>query len=450
MRGAIRARSDGRSRWRALALLFVCALALRVVFATVLFPAVAGETGLNQGSDGYEKIARNLLAGEGFRLKEGYARTTLRMPLYPGLLAGIFATVGDHLWAVQAAQALLSAGTATVLAALGWTLFGRRAGLLAGWLWAVYPGDLVACSRYLVEPLTVLLLLLAVVAYRRLKASGGVGWALVIGLLLGVSVQAKSANALLPLAFLAAIFTTPAFWRPRVRVVGAALGVVAPVAALAIPWVVRGQQVSGHWFFPSTLGGYGLLEGHFVSTGLEDPQNTKSVRKLLYDARAHIANLAAENDIEIDPKDNFAGTLRRAEDEVKLDRLMKAEFQAHVAADPRGYAWRSLKGLHRFWHMSPTPTMWNVALLVHLPLLALGVVGLLRAGWRRGSDVWLWLLIIGYYNVLNALIDPLVRYALAAFPFVMLLCGAAFAERSALGRASETGAEESIAPMKLS
>lgn len=409
---------------------FAIALLARVVFVFFVFSTLAAQTGLNQSSDGYEDIARNLMNGHGFRLKEGFAQTTLRVPGYSGFLWLVFELFGERLWVVQLIQSFFGALSAWLIANLARRTFDARAGWVAGLCWAFYPGDLVACARYLAEPLSILILLLAISAYMRLLRTPTMGWAALCGGLLGLSAQVKESNCLLPLAIVLALLTTRRFWRPAWVAARLSVALLAPVVVICAPWVIRGHQLTGKWFFPSTLGGAGLIDGYFVTTGLESGEG-KTVRYYLYQSRKFLAETARENDIGLDPDDNFSGVFRTPIDEWRMDRLLKDEFKRRTAADPLGFARRSLIGLARFWYMGPTPSVSWRAGLIHAPLLGLALIGVLRAWGARSAAIWPWLAVIGYFNTLNAIIDPLVRYSLSAIPFVCLLVGAAVASRRA-------------------
>src|SRR4051812_28345468 len=67
----------------------------------------------------YAQIASNILAGHGFAWRPGQL-TSIRPPLYPALLAGVWALVGDHsLQAVRALQIVLSLATTGLVYLLG-------------------------------------------------------------------------------------------------------------------------------------------------------------------------------------------------------------------------------------------------------------------------------------------------------------------------------------------
>lgn len=417
--------------------LFLLAFSVRFFFATVAFPAVADATGLCTSSDGYEDIAKNLLAGNGFRVKPEYAQTTLRMPIYPGFLAAVFAVVGERLWVIQMLQSCFGAATCAMIFLLMARWFDRRAAVAAALAWAFYPGDLVACARYLAEPLAVLFLMGSLYAYDRLTKKPVIGYAVLVALGMVLAAHTKSSTCFVPLVVVFALATTRFLWRRRLAVLrnSTVIGVVVFVAS--VPWAWRTHQLTGHWVYPSTLGGCCLMDGQYVTTHLN---SGKSVALLLREARELQAALAVKHNIEFDPTDNEAWIFRTAVGEYEMDRLQKAEFRSIVFGDLKGYLTRFVKNIPRFWYLGRTTTASLISALIHAPMLLFAMLGVYRAGRARWEVLWFPALIIVHFNLLNALIDPLVRYSVTSIPFVCLFIGAAFAKRreaTALGFSTE-------------
>ncbi|MFN0245214.1 MAG: ArnT family glycosyltransferase [Planctomycetota bacterium] len=145
---------DIRARiWSGWALLFIAALAIRLVAVFVLdAPSEAAARGA--WKTGYEatSFAQSIAAGDGFAnpwrrdeapWSEPSGPSAWLPPAYPALLASLLRACGgfgvESMWALFVVQSLVSAATACVLVALGSALSARRAGVLAGWLYALYP-----------------------------------------------------------------------------------------------------------------------------------------------------------------------------------------------------------------------------------------------------------------------------------------------------------------------
>ena len=416
------------TRIKLFVMLFLIAFSARFLFATLAFPLAVTYAGLNKGSDGYERIAKNLIEGHGFRVFPDSAPTTLRGPLYPLFLAGIYAAFGGRLWVVQFFQSIIGGVTTLVVAIIALRFFGTRPAWLAGLAYALYPGDLVACSRYLTEPLATLLLMLAVVCFEHVRCRPTAAAGALLGLLIGLAAGTQNAFAFLLPVYCVALVLSREFrgqWRRGVAAMAVA-GVVC-VAAVA-PWTWRAFELTGHFVYPSTLGGHALNDGYVVAEGLSSGE---PVYALLDRARKIAGTVARENGLEFHPRDGFSSVMYTAQDEYALDRLLKAKVLGLTVQDPVGAGERVLMGLARFWYLGRTPRATWVGALIHLPLLVLAAIGAVRA-LRRGADgVWLWVAIVCYFNVISGIILPLVRYATPVMPFVVILAASLAARRRA-------------------
>src|SRR4051812_2915659 len=91
---------------RTLAIAFLVGLALRLA----ILANTAGLTTKIVDEQQYSQIARSIVAGHGFGWGPGQP-TSIRPPLYPALLAGIWAMSPDNLQAVRLVQIALGLAT---------------------------------------------------------------------------------------------------------------------------------------------------------------------------------------------------------------------------------------------------------------------------------------------------------------------------------------------------
>ena len=111
--------SDGR-----VALRIAIAIGLVVRLAIFWHTATLGTE--IQDEQHYVELARNLVAGNGFGWGPGQL-TSIRPPLFPGLVAAVFSVAGTwNLQAVRAAQILLTLLTVPVICELGPRLHSSR------------------------------------------------------------------------------------------------------------------------------------------------------------------------------------------------------------------------------------------------------------------------------------------------------------------------------------
>jgi 4-amino-4-deoxy-L-arabinose transferase-like glycosyltransferase len=263
---------------RHLLILFLLALAPRLLYLASI-PEVAIVE--NVDAQGYDLLARNLLAGHGFSLQAAppYLPDGLRTPLYPLLIAAMYALFGPHPVAVAVVQAILDGVTALLVAVTGARVLGRRAGLVAGVGYALTPLQWRYAGALLAEIHVAFLVVLAFYLLARALERTPAPWqplptrvALACGAVAGlVGLDKANLAALGPLLALILLWA----WRRRPRTalrVAGALGLAA-VAVMA-PWVARNWRLYGRPFLsnadlgflarvsaPATLG---VVEGHQV------------------------------------------------------------------------------------------------------------------------------------------------------------------------------------------
>ncbi|HUW84189.1 MAG TPA: hypothetical protein VMZ31_15500 [Phycisphaerae bacterium] len=417
-----RCTSRNRADLQALCVIFGVAVVVRVSFACTR-QYVAADTGLDVGSDGYELIAENLLAGRGYRFHPDLGETVSLTPAYPLFLAAIFAVFhGPTLWGVQVAQAMLSSLTACMTYLLG-LRFSRRAAFVGGLMYALYPGDIVACSRYLAESLSIVAAVATVLIVQHLLEEPPKRlWGLALGFCFVVAVFSRAVHAMLPVLLLTiplCLRTIRPHWRAYVRTYAVALLLLVAVSAV---WCLRNYKLTGLVMFQSSNTGSTAFDGHYIGKHLGDG---RTVRELLRASRLRQCRIARTQGIEAGCR--FAIHFADPRDEARLSRVLRAEVMNDVANEPWQYIKRVSLGLGRFWYLGPTPTVSSVALAVHAPLLLLAAIAACQAVRRRDPCVILWVAIILYYNMSSAIVNPLVRYALPAIPFVAALAGATVA-----------------------
>ena len=100
-------------------------LSINALILFVLIPKASSQIrGLysqNQYADGYDQLAANLAAGNGYRFYPDTAQTLMREPGYPLLLAGIYKVFGNSFAVVELLNMILAFGVAFLM-----TLIARR------------------------------------------------------------------------------------------------------------------------------------------------------------------------------------------------------------------------------------------------------------------------------------------------------------------------------------
>jgi 4-amino-4-deoxy-L-arabinose transferase-like glycosyltransferase len=263
--------------WRTASILLALSLGLRLA---LLWPVLErkvepqyDERGYFERAKGFSAVYRHLTLGQPpseTAVRRAYGQGKWP-PLHPGALGlGLF-LFGTSVSAARWVVVLLSAITCPVIFVMASKLASRRAAIIAGLLYAVYPSFL-GFSHYLwSEPTYILALLLTVnfalsirlaeTGARKLRAS------LLCGLFLGSSALARAAA--LPFLVVIPVWLFLALREPRDRWIHS--GVVSLVSVVVLlPWLLTLRAREGSFTTISTANGYNLLLGNSPGDGGDD------------------------------------------------------------------------------------------------------------------------------------------------------------------------------------
>lgn len=393
-----------------------------------MFPRIGDEMNWRGVDDGYDELARNLLAGHGYVMAPGRPGNLMTPPGYTFLLSALYAIAGvetvegPRLWILQSALDALTCGFIYAIGALA--LGDRRVGLVAALSWALYPQIVVYAARIGPEVLFTLLFALLFAAWLRLEARGGARHALLAGAVWAALTLTKEKAVLLPAVLLARLLWVRRAAPGR----GAREAAAFVVAALAIlaPWLYRGYALTGG-FVPITLrGGRALDWGMRAEFGGAD---TYMVDGFSRDPRR--GALPTDSFPVLTEEERRTATRGlRAHETSRTSRVL-----GEIAAAPLQFARKTAVRFAAYWYWGQPRVIAGNA-LVNLPLLALGIAGL-RLAWGS-APASVALLMILYMNALHAVTVVRMRYSLPVMPFVILFAAAAcvwIAGRAAAGAA---------------
>jgi 4-amino-4-deoxy-L-arabinose transferase-like glycosyltransferase len=379
------------------------AVAVRLGFAIVVLPHVAGPLSLLEG-DPYDAIARNLVAGQGYVDRAGSPVTLRRLPGYPLFLAGVFAIAGPSLLAVQVVQALLGGALCIVVWRLGRELYpGTAAPYCAALVAALHPGLVQYAARYFSETLFTLLLAIAVWRWTRALAFDRNREWIATGVALGVATLTRG-NAIILLPAVALSTLQRRSWRRAVTAV--ALFVVG-VAAIIAPWSTYATRLAGSPVILSTWSAaplyYGLYASRRALSGRSVGQLDDEAARML---RAEVGSHS---------------TLTPAA-QVARERAVADVVGEQIRAAPRETLIAALRGLGLVgvWGRSVWSTACYAA--IHLPLLVLAAIGCARA--HSSRPVVPVVLTVTFFWVFHALYYPLARFILPIVPLLAIPAGA--------------------------
>ena len=206
---------------------------------------------------GHLLVARNLAAGHGYSLLAGTSDVHLP-PVLPFISAALLRLGISPPWATATIHIVTGALLCLPIYALGRAIYGRRTGLIAAALVAVYPA--LAAWPYLWSTMTespfLLLLFTGVWAVRQALYTGRAGWHAAIGVCFGLAYLTRPEGltylAVLGLFMVAWHLARHTFWRAS-TIAKLALALVICLAAMS-PYVLYLHRVTGHWTLSGKVG----------------------------------------------------------------------------------------------------------------------------------------------------------------------------------------------------
>jgi 4-amino-4-deoxy-L-arabinose transferase-like glycosyltransferase len=413
-------------------LVFLLAIGLGLRLAAL--PAVSGLDARILDEQDYLTLAASLADGRGFATAGG--PTSLRPPLYPAFIAGVWTVTGTRsLQAVRVAQFGLALLTTLVVYVLARDLFGHRAALWGAAVACFYPSLLVSNYLALTEVLFALLIAMAIWASVRLVMTGSAWAAAAAGALFGLAALTRSVVYPFPLV-MAVIVAIGVKASPVRRMVLAALLVVTAGAVLA-PWAVRNTRLQGVPVLVDTMGGMNLRMGNYEHTPLSRMWDAVSMSG----AKSWVIGLPS-------PPGGSQWS------EGQKERWARSEAVSFMLAHPGLTLKRSLVKVGDFWALerdfiagveqglyTPNPIVTVLvfgAITLSYPLvLFFALFGIARL---RGGDwpaAWLPLVLVVFVCALHGLVFGHPRYRLPLMPLVGIYAGAALSSLSAPVRARQ-------------
>jgi 4-amino-4-deoxy-L-arabinose transferase-like glycosyltransferase len=257
----------------------IVALALRLIVMGFAFK-IQLDPSQDHWVFGWEtgRVARSIATGRGFSspYSEPTGPTALIPPVYTYVLAGAFKLLGVYstssALAILTLNNLFSSLTCVPVFLIARRIFGTRAAIWAGWIWAFFPYS-IALSNVVVweTSLTTLLVTLLVLLTLKLERSKNLGAWVGYGLLWGVSALTSPA-ILSTLPFLG----TWIWFRQRRRgsnCTGVAFAASVAFLFVVTPWIWRCSRTYGRFVAFRSNFGLEVLVGN--SSDTSSPANWK-------------------------------------------------------------------------------------------------------------------------------------------------------------------------------
>ncbi len=214
----------------------------------------------------YNLLAVNLAHHNEFAYERGRP-LSLRPPLYPFFLAGIYSLAGvENHQAARLAQIGLSLATALLLYRLGGAVYDRRVGVVLCFLFLFYPSFLG--FNYLLYAEVLFTFLLCTACYFLVLAlkEQSLAWLVPGGVVLGLAALTRSVVWLLPpLVCLHLLLSWRNGYGQRALAV---LLFAVPFAATLAPWSLRNTRLEKTFVAVDTMGGRNFMMGNYEHTPL--------------------------------------------------------------------------------------------------------------------------------------------------------------------------------------
>jgi 4-amino-4-deoxy-L-arabinose transferase-like glycosyltransferase len=244
--------------------LFTLALVLRCA-------VVIADTGYEPRNDAYDyhRHAVSLASGDGYPPPALYptaGSSAARGPGYPVALAAVYTVTGDSVTAGRLLGAVLGAVAVLLIYAIVSSIWGRRAGLFAGAIGAIYPPLVLLPRELFNENLYITLVLLAVWLVLRYRGRRQLGWAAAAGGTVGLALLTRNAALALVVPVAIGLWGRP-LWSAR-ALLGPAVALACLVVVLG-PWTIRNAVEFGR-FIPVASSSGITLAGTYNQTSRDD------------------------------------------------------------------------------------------------------------------------------------------------------------------------------------
>lgn len=389
----------------------------------------AGQTPHIEDEQDYNRLACNLVQYGEFGFEQGRP-TSLRPPLYPVLVAGVYRLFGlENYQAVRLLQAVLSLLNAVLLYRLGSAVLSRKAGLWLSGLYAFYPSLLGYNNLLLTEVLFTLLLCAFCCLFIRSLQRDSLPCLAMAAVMLGLAALTRSVVWLFPPVL--ACFLLLAFrgsWR---RSFTASALFVAVFAVVLGPWAYRNTRLQKTFIAVDVMGGRNFMMGNYRYTPL-------------YRSWATIELQGEESWIH-EVVQTYPATEPRTQGQI--DKLAMRQAFQFIAANPGLTLKRDIVKFFDFWGLEreliaggergmfgsiSTPALIALGVLLcgsYVLTFFAGILGLVLAPPADRRIHLFLLLLIAFVCALHTLAFAHSRYHLPLMPLVLIYAASAIVHR---------------------
>ncbi len=373
--------------------------------------------------DGYDQIAENLADGNGYRLYPDTAKTLLREPGYPILLAGLYETFGRSLLLVQLLNLSLALATALLIMRIASQLSSSRLLIFGSpLLFLFHPETLLAESRGGVEIIFGFMLTLYVLTvYRAIRSNRWWDY-LASGAVLGLTCLVRSTPILFPILLLGFLLLFKPTGDSGAAIFRNVTIMVVAMFVVLSPWIIRNYVLTKKFVPTASVLGVSAQAGLYLST-----HNAIGNRDLDTDAAWERDGLARRLGFHFKP--GYYQYFYSSADELAFSHYLFTRVLHTYESSPLLLAKTVLENASfNFWCAGKTRKSVVMDAMVQFPLLALALLGFivcLRNG--QAKNIGPMALLVVYIVAVSAPILAQARYSAPLIPFLSILAWTALA-----------------------
>jgi len=398
--------------------LFIVAVNAIILF--VLIPEVSSRINRfysgNQYADGYDQLAANLAEGNGYRFYPDTAKTLMREPGYPMLLAGIFMVFGKNFAVVKMANMVMALAVAYLVTRIARKLSSSRLVILGSpLLFLFHPETLIAESRGGIEILfTLILTLFILTLYRAAKSKRWWDY-LVSGSVLGLAVLVRSTPILFPFVLLGYLLLFERGENQKVAVFRNFIVMAIAMFIVLSPWIIRNYSLTGKFVPTASVLGVSAHTGLYLSTH-------QAIGNVLLDTEAALERSKLAHELGYHFKDGYYQYFYSSADEVGFSHYLFNRVVHEYESSPLLFIRTIGLNFLKFWCGGKTWKSVAMNAIVQFPFLALAIMGfVLCLRNDRVKDIAPMALLIIYIVAVSIPILAQARYGEPLIPFLSIL-----------------------------
>lgn len=383
----------------------------RLAFSVLFSPIPSsGNTG---DAVHYYESAISLSEGKGYAFN---GKPTANFPPgYPFILAALFKIIFPSYQIAQFLNTILGVISCIITYLICKKVFGERAAMLALYIMALSPTNIIWSGIVFSENLFLPLILGVILLWihfssahlqigERMRVRRREVWKLILsGILLGLASLTRGQAILLPgVLFFWVLFNKKSFYSALIATLTVSLFMILTI----LPWTIRNKEVLGSYELISTNGGVNLLIGnHPGATGTYH-----------------------------DPEGGYPG----GEDEVLKNRLCKERALSYIFSNPIKFIALIPKKVFLLWCADSSFTfrhdlliklspfigylLMGISLILYYLLFFTAIASLMRFKIMQNNlTVTLFILLFIYYSLFHAIFFAGPRYNYPFYPFLIIL-----------------------------